>query len=116
MEKRNILIALHIAVPGLIMFILAYISDTTSDNLFAKGLLLTSILLYYPILFVLQGSVAALLKTNIFLSLGISIAVFIIILIIWLNSSAIIYIFAYLIIFLIGYSLTHSIRKIARSK
>lgn len=116
MEKRSILIALHIAVPVLIMFILACISDTTSDDLFAKGLLVTSLLLYYPILFLLQGSVAALMKTNIFLSLGVSIAIFIIILIIWLNSSAIIYIFAYSIIFLIGYGLTHTIRKIARSK
>lgn len=108
---RKALIAVHIVVPVLIIFILAYVAFTASDDLFTKGLVLNSLMIYYPILFLLQGSACSLLKTNIFISLGFSIATFIIVLLIWLNSSAMFYIFAYYIIGFIGYRVTQFFKK-----
>jgi len=116
MKKRKLLIVSHIAVPVFIIFIFAYTADTTSDDLFANGLVLNSLILYFPLIFLLQGSASSLLRSNVFLSLGISIAMFIIVLLTLLNSSAIIYIFVYLIIGFIGYGVTQLIQKLISSR
>lgn len=116
MKNRKTLVVIHIAVPVFLIFIFAYIAFTASDDLFAKGLVLNSLIVYYPVLFLLQGSASSLLKTNVFLSLGISIAMFIIVLLIWLNSSAFIYVFAYVIIGFIGYAITRLIQKSINSR
>lgn len=116
MKKRKLLIVSHIAVPVFIIFILAYTAYTTSDDLFANGLILNSLILYYPLVFLLQGSASSLLKSNVFLSLGISIAMFIIVLLTLLNSSAIIYIFVYLIVGFIGYGMTLLIQNLISTR
>ena len=116
MNNKKMLTVLHIAIPIVIMVILAYVAFVSSDDVFAKGLLITSLFAYYPILFLLQGIAASLLKANIFISLGISAAAFIIILLIWMNSSALIYTVLYLIVGFIGYAITSFIQKLIKSK
>ena len=81
-----------------------------------KGLFIVSLILLFPLLFLLQGIVCALSNNNVFLTLGVSILVFIILMMIYLNSSAFIYILIYLIFGIIGYLTTIFILKVKSSK
>jgi hypothetical protein len=69
------------------------------------------LLIYYPILFLLQGVVTSLFRTNIFLSLIGSIGAFVLVLFIWMNSSASGYIIIYALIALLSFAVTDFIKK-----
>jgi len=111
LKTKKILGVIHILAPVSIIFILAYITFVPLNDLSFGAWAVSSLIIYYPILFLLQGSACSLLKANIFTSLGISIAAYIVVLLIWMNSSAIVYMFAYLLIGFLGYSVTHLIKK-----
>ncbi|MFC5466073.1 hypothetical protein [Lederbergia graminis] len=112
---KKMLRVIHIAVPVLFIFMLACITFVISDDLASGSWAFSSLMIFYPTLFFLQGSACSLVRGNIFVSLGISIASYIIVLLIWMNSSAIFYIFAYLLIGFLGYGFTHLIKKVFRT-
>jgi len=109
-KNNNLFVTIHILIPVITMFVLAYTSFAIEDDLLATGLILNSLMIYFPVIFLVQGIVCALLRANVFMSLGISTLAFIVVLIVWLNSSAIIYIFVYLVIGFIGYVVTRWIQ------
>jgi len=81
-----------------------------------EGIVILSLLFLFPLLFLLQGIFSALSSTNVFLSLGVSILCFIILMMVYLNDSAALYILIYLVIEFLGYSSTKFILKIKRGK
>ena len=81
-----------------------------------KGIFILSLILLFPLLFLLQGIISAVNNTNVLLALGISTLDFIILMMVYLNDSASIYILIYLVFGLIGYIITKSIIKIKISK
>ncbi|WP_435630763.1 hypothetical protein [Clostridium botulinum] len=81
-----------------------------------KGIFIISLILLFPILFVIQGILCALNNINIFLSLGVSILDFIILMFIYMNESAFIYNLIYLIFGMIGYLITKTIKRALSSK
>lgn|SRR5690625_1700738 len=111
MQNNKVLIFIHLLLPVIIIFSLVYKAFSTFDVLMGTELILNSLIFYFPIVFLLQGIACALLRANVFVSLGTSTLTFVLVLIIWLNSSAIIYIFAYLIIGLIGYGVTRRLQN-----
>jgi hypothetical protein len=112
MKKKNVVTVLF---PLLFMTVITVISFSNMldfNGIDFKGIFILSLILLFPFLFLLQGIICAINNTNIFLSLGVSILNFIILLIIYLNDSAVIYIFIYLTFGAIGYLITKSIAKI----
>lgn len=116
MENRNDLTFIHIVIPALIISILLGVAYTSSDEMFTQSLKFSALFLYFPILFFIQGSVCAVLRDNIFLSFGISLAVLVINFFIWTNHGygAIIFSFIYLVLGLIGYGLTLFIKQMIK--
>lgn len=109
--KRQAMVISHITIPVLLIFVLAYMAFTSSNDLIGMGLIFNSLMIFYPLLFLVQGSICALLRANIFLSLSISTIAFIIVLFIWLNSSALFYVFVYLALGFISYAITRFIQN-----
>ncbi|GAB4074492.1 hypothetical protein GCM10028778_19950 [Barrientosiimonas marina] len=118
MHKRRIVVGIHIIVPVLIMFTLVILSFSNivydAGSLNSMNLIIESLILYYPILFFVQGLVCALLKANILLSLGISLAAYMVIMFMWLNSSGLIYILVYVLMGFLGYSLVLLVKKVMK--
>jgi|GEM_PF-5218496 len=112
MKKGSMLATITTYLPAFLMVILALLSfSNLFDDMFRKGLLINSLILYYPSLLFLQGIVTAMIKGNPFLNAGSSLLAFMFILFIWLNSSALIYILIYLISFLLGYWIIKMFKK-----
>lgn len=108
MNKSKII---SVLLPTLIMILLSLLfipNDTSSsfNKIDFKGLSILIIILFYPSLFFIEGVAVACTKTNPILALVISLLTFIIILFIFLNSSALIYAVIYSLIYLLGYSIT----------
>lgn len=76
-----------------------------------KGLIVLSLLALFPLFFLLQGILAAVTNTNILLSTGISTVTFIVLMFVYMNISAAVYIIMYLLAALIGYGITRKIVK-----
>lgn len=105
MKKFNLAIILF---PSIIMFLItvaAFSNMKTNFSFDWKGLFIISLILGFPILFLIQGVASAISKINILLSLGISALSFLGLLIIYLNDSALVYILVYLIVGVIGYGI-----------
>ncbi|MFT8348691.1 hypothetical protein [Clostridium saccharoperbutylacetonicum] len=81
-----------------------------------KGIFILSLILLFPLLFLLQGIISAVNNTNVLLALCISTLDFIILIMVYLNDSAFIYILIYLVFGLIGYIITKIIIKIKASR
>ncbi|WP_216828532.1 hypothetical protein [Alkalihalobacterium elongatum] len=97
-------------LPSILIILLSVLSfSEVTANI--KGLFILSLLLIFPILFVLQGVACALGKGSLVVSLLFSTITFIVILIIYLNSSALIYIFIYIVSGLIGYGIIKLFQK-----
>lgn len=115
-KKRNVL---TIIFPSLFMTIITIISFSNMLNFNViefKGIFILSLILLFPLSFLLQGIISAVNNTNVLLALGISTLDFIILMMVYLNDSASIYILIYLVFGLIGYIITKSIIKIKISK
>ncbi|MGO5064952.1 hypothetical protein FDF31_13290 [Clostridium sporogenes] len=116
MKKRKII---TITFPALIMTIITIISFKNMLNFNGidfKGIFIISLILLFPILFVIQGIICAINHTNIFLSFGVSILDFIILMFVYMNESAFIYNLIYLACGIIAYLITKSIKKGPSSK
>lgn len=104
-----------IIFPAIIMILIAVLSFSNMRNNFHldwKGILIISMILGFPLLFFIQGIMSSISKTNIVLSLGISLVTFLMILIIFLNDSALLYALIYLIAGVIGYGIGYISLKI----
>ncbi|AQR93620.1 hypothetical protein CLSAP_09270 [Clostridium saccharoperbutylacetonicum] len=115
-KNRNVV---TIIFPSLFMTIITIISFSNMLNFNViefKGIFILSLILLFPLLFLLQGIISAVNNTNVLLALGISTLDFIILMMVYLNDSASIYILIYLVFGLIGYIITKSIIKIKISK
>jgi hypothetical protein len=76
-----------------------------------KGIFILSLILLFPVLFLTQGIVCARYNINVFLSLGASILDFVILMIVYLNDSALIYGLIYLTFGVTGYLITKIFTK-----
>lgn len=111
MRKRCII---TILIPAFFMTIIVIVSFSNMRNFNGidyKGIFILSLILLFPLLFFLQGILCPISNTNVFLSLGVSILNFIILMMVYLNDSALIYIFIYIACGVIGYLISNSIVK-----
>lgn len=117
MKGKKKLTLIHLVIPSIIIFSLYFIAHTTSNEMLKGVLIFGSILLYFPILFFIQGLVCGLFRDNILLSFGISSAAFMLNYFIWIkefrNMLDHIYLMLYyLIIGFIGYGLVRLVQQI----
>lgn len=100
-------------VPTILMISLAIISFTDIfDTLDANGIFMIGLLLLFPLLFLAQGIACGRGKGNIVLSLLVSTVTFVMITLIYLNSSTLFYIVLYLFVGLFGYGLARFTKRI----
>jgi hypothetical protein len=114
MRKVSVIITLF---PALFMNIIAIVSFSNMSNFNSidfKGIFILSLILLFPLLFLIQGIICARYNINAFISLGASILGFIILMLVYLNDSAVIYIFTYLIFGIMGYLITKICRKLSK--
>lgn len=109
MEKRKVFVSLHIVLPTLFMMILAVVAFAGIDDLFTHELALTSLVIYYPLLFILQGMACSWLRANMIFSLGTSILGYVLVLFFWFNFSALVYLIVYIIVWFVAYGVTRLI-------
>lgn len=117
MKIKNVINGLF---PAVVMTLLTLVSFSkmeldTVAGLDFKGLFLISILIIFPLLFLMQGSLCARNKSNIVdivLSFGLSILNYMILMKTYLNDSAYIYILVYSILWIIGYIIMFMLKKI----
>lgn len=103
----------NVCIPPFIMLIFAYVSFSgLLDDLESTSLIINALLLVYPVLFFLQGFITGLLKSNIFLSFGISVATFLVITFVWLNTSALFYVVVYVLSGTVGYGIVRLLQKV----
>lgn len=116
MKKNNII---TITFPTLFMTIITIVSFQNMLNfndIDFKGLFIISYIILFPILFLIQGIMCAINKTNIFLALGISVLDLLILMLVYMNDSAFGYNLIYLILGITGYLITKIITKYKSSK
>ena len=80
-----------------------------------KGIFIISLFLLFPLLFLIQGSLCAVNNTNminIVFSFGMSILNYILLMQIYLNDSAFVYILIYSALWILGYTITYIVKKI----
>jgi hypothetical protein len=102
----------NIIFPAIALMIIGYISFT--DVLIQQTdhkYFFISLLVFYPAIFFIQGVITAVLKGNVFISLGVSILGFVVTILLWANSSAIGYIFVYLLVGFLGYGVIRLFQK-----
>lgn len=103
MKNKNIITILF---PALIMAIVSITSYTHMfglSDLDSKSLLIVGLVLIFPVIFILQGVLCAITRSNVIFSLSVSIITYLVIMFVFLNSSAFIYVFVYLFIWTLGY-------------
>lgn len=99
-------------VPSILMISLAVISFTDILNIMdAKGIFIIGLLLLFPLLFLGQGIACGRGKGNFVLSLLASTVTFVLIILIFLNSTALFYIILYLVVGLFGYGLARFTKR-----
>ena len=117
MKKKNVSIILF---PAILMSLLTVVSFSNMDIYNAtgfdfKGFFIISLLLLFPLLFLIQGILCAINNANIVIIVfeyGISILSYIILMKIYLNDSAFIYILIYSALWIAGYIITYIVSKI----
>ena len=111
MKKSNIITIIFPTLFMTIITISSFQNMLNFNGLDFKGLFIVSLILLFPILFLIQGIICAINNTNIFLSFGVSILDFIILMFVYMNDSAFGYNLIYLVIGIIGYLITKFILK-----
>lgn len=99
-------------LPAILMLLVGYLTltdilGTQTDHTY----FLLALIIIFPIIFLIQGIFSAILKDNIWVSLGISTFMFIVIMFLWLNSSAAGYIIFYVLIGFIGFGMVRLLSK-----
>ena len=116
MNKSNIF---SILFPSLIMVLISIISYTnilSLSDMDGKGLLIISLVLLFPLLFLVQGVSCAITNTSIVASLLVSILTYLPLMFVFMNESAVVYILYYAISYFIGYFGFKLIIKLRLSK
>jgi hypothetical protein len=96
-------------LPSFIMLSIATVTFT--DILDIKGLFVIGLLLIFPILFLGQGVACGFEKGNILVSLVASTVTFFVIIMVFLNSSDLMYIVLYLVVALFGFGISVFAKK-----
>ena len=112
MKKKSVVTVLFPAVFMIIITIVGFFNKLDFNGIDYKSIFILTLTLLIPLLFLLQGIISAITNTNIFLSLGVSILYFILLMIVYLNESASIYILIGLALGAVGYLITKLIVKI----
>jgi len=115
-KKKNIVTILFPALFMTIITIVSFSNMLNFNGIDFKGIFIVSLIILFPLLFLIQGIISAVNNTNVLLSLGTSMLNFIILMMVYLNESAFIYILIYLVFGIIGYIITDIIVKIKSSK
>lgn len=111
MKKIRVCIVIF---PSIVMSLITMLSCSLMTKNFYfdwKGIFIISIVLVFPLLFLIQGVASVLSKTNVFLSFGVSVLTFLMLMIIYLNGSSLIGILIYLIVGFIGYGIGYGLEK-----
>lgn len=108
--KKYLKIA-NIVVPPLLILLLMFLAFNNANDLTSMGLTFNSLMVFYPLIFLFQGIFSALLKSNIYLTITISLLSFVLVIFIWLNSSALGYVLVYAILAVLGFAGTNLIMK-----
>ncbi|OOM75914.1 hypothetical protein CLPUN_29510 [Clostridium puniceum] len=116
MEKRKVLTMLFPTLSMTIITITSFSNMLNFNAIDFKGIFILSLILLFPLLFLMQGIICAISNINVFLSLGVSILNFIILTMVYLNDSALIYVLIYVTFGVIGYIITKYIVKSKASK
>lgn len=109
MSKKKISILIF---PLILMFIINGFNLLDIDGIGLKGIILFSLIVIYPLSFLIQGILCGLNNIKVLLALVISSLGFLGVTFIFLNSSALGYLIFYLIIELIGYFVVRGYRKL----
>ena len=112
MKKKSVVTVLFPSVFMIILTIVGFFNKLDFNGIDYKAIFILTLTLLIPLLFLLQGIISAITNTNIFLSLGVSILYFILLMIVYLNESASIYILIGLTLGAVGYLITKLIVKI----
>lgn len=113
MNIKKLLTLFNYVLPGIIMFSIGYYAVSPHFLHIDHSMFILSLLLLFPLLAFVQGIVTALLNSKIILSIGFTATAFLFILILWLNNSAWIYFFVYIII---GFAIFSLVRWMRRKK
>lgn len=97
------------AVPVILIVVMGRVFMTTGPE--THKFFLVLLLLLYPLLFLIQGAVAAWLDTRLLAGLGASGAACLLFMAVWMNSSAFGYVPVYLLLGLIGFGTARMLRK-----
>jgi hypothetical protein len=115
-KKRSIVTILFPALFMTIITIVSFSNMLNFNGIDFKGIFIVSLIALFPLLFLIQGILSALNNINVLLSMGISVLSFILLMIVYLNESAFIYILTYLVFGVLGYMITYIIMKIKSAK
>lgn len=103
MEKKDIGTIIFPSILMILATIISFGEISFISHLDVEGFFVLSLVLIFPTLIFMQGILSSKNRINIFLSLGISLVTFIVIMVICLNTSASIYIGVYIISWSLGY-------------
>lgn len=111
MNKKNTSIALF---PTVIMILICFIQRSSIFKIRSmdlKGLLIVSIVLIFPMVFLIQGIVATANNANKIVSLGVSLISYLVYLIFTMKEIALMYIVFYFVLYMVGVFIGILIRK-----
>ena len=111
MNKKNISIALF---PTIIMILICFIEKSSIfkfSPMDLKGLLIVSVVLIFPIIFLIQGIIATANNTNKIVSLGVSLISYLVYLVRIMKEAALMYIVFYFVWYVLGIFVGTLIRK-----
>ena len=110
MNKNKTKVGIISLLPGVIMIILMVIAFKSSNMDFGKQFSIMTIILINPLLFILQGAFAGVLRVNIILTTMCSIIGFLVCVFVFLNNSALPYVVFYGGLELLAYYLVKSMK------
>ncbi|GGE54410.1 hypothetical protein [Priestia taiwanensis] len=102
----NITKGITVILPAILMFTICSIMKENLlqyNDMQLKGFYFGVLLIYIPILFILQGITNAFLKLPIFIPLGVSVIAATICMLVYYNDSALPYVVFYMILYSIAY-------------
>lgn len=98
-------------LPAILMFVIGYLTLTDFLGAQDHGYFILALIIIFPMIFLIQGIFSAILKENLWVSLGISTVAYVVIMFLWMNSSAVGYIIFYLLSGFLGYGAVRLVTK-----
>lgn len=112
MQRMSLYSFLNVIFPAMAIMIIGWVTFT--DVLIQQEnhkYFILSLIIIYPILYLIQGVLTAIFKRNLLISLGFSILSFVITILIWANSSGLGYIVIYLLFSILGFGVVSLYQK-----